>query len=51
MSKYQVQLDIVFLEYHEVEADTEAEAVEIAERESDYKGSIAGVFGVEELDV
>lgn len=49
MKTYLVKLDIAFLESHEVEANTKEEAIEIACRESDYRGSIDGVFEVEEL--
>lgn len=49
MKTYIVKLDIAFLDEHEIEAETKDQAIQIAERESDYRGSIAGVFEVEEV--
>ena len=49
MGSYLVILDICFLEDIEVEADSEREAIEIAYRDSNYRGSIDGVFEVKQL--
>lgn len=45
---YLVKLDIAFLEDVEVDADSEQDAIEKAYTASDYRGSILGVFEVEQ---
>ena len=48
MTTYIVKLDIAFLDAHEIEAESKEEAIEKAMVDSDYRGSITGVFEVEE---
>ena len=48
---YLVKLDIAFIDDVEVEASSEQEAIEKAYTDTNYRGSIAGVFQVEDLGV